>query len=148
MRFILLGLVLAGASAPSQEKDVGFVAEKAPVVLLDDLKTKLGDEGWVSETLLPEFLPAGLDKRQLSEGIDVYAYWIANPAVPIKLVKLRKGVEEKVTLKGLSDNCHNIPNGSLPVHSEQWRITVAENESPEEDFMSKQTEPPNGVTRW
>ena len=28
------------------------------------------------------------------------------------------------------DNCHNIPNGSLPVHSEQWKGTVAENSSP------------------
>jgi hypothetical protein len=31
---------------------------------------------------------------------------------------------------GLMDNCHNIPNGSLPVHSKQWRATVRENESP------------------
>jgi hypothetical protein len=32
--------------------------------------------------------------------------------------------------KRLMDNCHNIPNGSLPVHSEQWKGTVAENSSP------------------
>src|SRR5262249_27733488 len=50
--------------------------------------------------------------------------------------------------KALLDNCHNIPNDSLPVHYEQWRTTVAENESPEEDFMSKQTVLPNGVARW
>jgi hypothetical protein len=61
---------------------------------------------------------------------------------------LRMGDFQVLALAHLRDNCHNIPNGSLPVHSEQWRTTVAENESPEENFMSKQTVPPNGVARW